>query len=122
VTGRCREFLRRTAIGAYSTVLALTAPQVSGQEVETLLGFHTSENKLIFQVQSHGCTDKGDFDLRVMRADGSAGVSVTLMRRKPDTCKGFFRGGAEISFSREELGLTSDATVRTTNPEVGRPK
>ena len=53
---------------------------------------------------------------------GPTKVFVTLWRREPDNCKGFFRGGIEIGFTREELGLAGDAIVQVTNPKTESPR
>jgi hypothetical protein len=93
------------------------------EQPEHILGFRTIDNQIIFQVPSHGCTTKSSFDVHVMALPPNAGeVTVTLVRTKPDECKGFFREGTEIVFTRQELGLTSNVTVHPANLDANSPK
>ena len=93
------------------------------QGAETLLGFRQNEGHLIFRVVSHGCTGKPNFELTIEPyLNGAHQVFVTLWRRVPDNCKGFFRNGIEVGFTREELGLPPDVIVAVTNPRTMRPR
>jgi hypothetical protein len=117
--GLCLSLVVSAAIG----ILVLVRLHSSAEEVETLLEFRVDERELIFRVMSHGCTNKSDFEVRIAThlADDRE-IFVTLLRRKWDPCKGFFRDGIEIVFTREELGLSSHVIVRITNPEIAQPK
>jgi|HubBroStandDraft_4_1064222.scaffolds.fasta_scaffold15663_3 hypothetical protein len=93
------------------------------EQPEPILGFRTIDNQIIFQVPSHGCTTKSSFDVHVTGLPPNAKeVTITLVRTKPDECKGFFRDGTEIVFTRQELGLTSNVTVHPANLEASSPK
>jgi hypothetical protein len=100
---------------------SVLAASARAQDVETPLEVRLEGEKVVFRVVSHGCTQKEDF---VVRKDshspyGERGVILTLLRLRPDECRGFFRDGTEVAFSRQELGLPSEIRVRVTGTEDG---
>ena len=99
-----------------------TSLTITGQELEPLLGFRSSGDDFVFQVQSHGCTNKENFDVQVARSLDAGSATVTLVRRKSDECKGFFRNGVELKFTRQELGISKNTAVQPGNPVTTRER
>jgi hypothetical protein len=95
---------------------AIGLVEAAEQQLEQVLGFRDADGELVFRVPSHGCTSKEDFEARVSPhlADAHE-VTVGLVRKRQDSCKGFFREGAEIAFTRRELGLAGDIAVQPAN-------
>jgi hypothetical protein len=102
--------LRRTSALVACLVYATSVigiVKAVAQQTEPVLGFRDADGELTFRVQSHGCTSKDDFEVRVSpHSADTRQVTVGLVRKKQDNCKGFFREGAEIAFTRQELGLS----------------
>jgi hypothetical protein len=96
----------------------MTTPRGAGQRapesLEPVLAFRATGKVLWFRVHTGGCTLADHFRLHVERKGGCAEVS--LLRLIPDTCKGDFPNGTEITFSYESAGLERDEVVRLTNP------
>jgi hypothetical protein len=95
---------------------AIVIVEAVAQQPERLLGFQDSDGKLTFRVPSHGCTSKDDFEVSVSpHSTETRQVTVGLIRKNQDNCKGFFREGAEIRFTRQELGLSDNVAVKPEN-------
>ena len=109
VSVACFVFAATSAIGIVQSV---------AQQTEQLLDFRDADGKLTFRVTSHGCTSKDDFEVRVSpHSADTRQVTVGLVRKKQDNCKGFFREGAAIPFTRQELGLADDIAIKPENLE-----
>jgi len=104
-------------ISASLALFALSEIAPAAQQEEILLGYRATAGLLIFHVTTHGCTDRKDFRVVVVRTDTNR-VKLTLYRCRADDCKGFFREGTEIFFSRRELGLSADTDVKIMNQQV----
>jgi hypothetical protein len=84
------------------------------ETLERIIDVRVGSDRLTFVVESHGCTRKRDFHVRASRtADGN--VLIALRRVRQDDCKGFFRDGQEIVFTRRELGIPAGAAVSLEN-------
>jgi len=83
-------------------------------ELEPLYSAHAGRHALVIRVASNGCTAKADFAFYVERR-GDA-VTLAFGRKRIDPCKSFAIGQAELTFTWEELGLSSHAPVFLLNP------
>jgi hypothetical protein len=84
--------------------------------LEPLYGVRFDEKGLTVRLNSNGCTYKQDVDVRVDRDTNETRLAVT--RHKPDDCKSFARGAADLTWSLEELGLKGGEEVHFLNPIV----
>ena len=101
-------FLSTAAIITSSVLssLALAESVVTPSEAaERLYGFVTTPDSITFQVYSGGCTGKSSFLVSKQQARGDSTMRVTLVRVKPDNCRGFFVHGELITYSLSELDL-----------------
>jgi hypothetical protein len=107
--------LASLALGGCATVGVTPAgPPAPLAELEPLYSAVSDRDGLKIQVNSNGCTAKGDFAFYVERRGGAA--SVAFARRRVDACKSFAIGRTEIAFSWAELGLEPRAPVFLLNP------
>lgn len=83
------------------------------EPLETVRAVAFENGRLNVRVDSNGCTDTGGFEVR-LREDEP--VELSLVRRAPDLCKALVPDGVVVSWSYEELGLTSGAAARVLNP------
>jgi hypothetical protein len=118
-TRRITMSLKILALALISGVsLGATAAHADGSnpapqppELEVIYGFVTSPTDLTVQVYSGGCTNREDFAVAVIqpRCLPTPGCDsrkrVTIVREKPDLCRGFFPHGELIRFSLAESGL-----------------
>lgn len=82
-------------------------------EVEALLGLRIDERGLTFQVESSGCTKKGDFEVQVFDVKPR---QFLLLRTRPDLCEAVVPYGKRIRFSFAELGIEIGDRIRVLNP------
>jgi hypothetical protein len=88
-----------------------THPAPQPPELEFIYGFVTTSTDLTVQVYSGGCTDREDFAVAISqpRCLPTPGCDsrkrVTIVREKPDLCRGFFPHGELITFNLAELEL-----------------
>ena len=86
-------------------------------ELEVIYGFVTTNTDLTVQVYSGGCTHREDFSVAIIqpRCLPAPGCDprkrVTIVREKPDHCRGFFPQGTLIDFNLEELGLVMQSFI-----------
>jgi hypothetical protein len=83
------------------------------QPSEELFGIRVDEKGIVFQVQSGGCTQKGNFEVRILESEP---LQVLLVRTRPDPCDGLVPYGEKIPFSYQELGLVEGARFIVINP------
>ncbi len=79
------------------------------------------EGKVLFRVDSNGCTDRSSFSVDVVKEEGFAARSphyrLTIERIRSDECKAMVWDGILIEIDLEkELGLTGTCTVSVENP------
>ncbi len=79
------------------------------------------DGKLVFRVDSGGCTDAGSFAVDVAKETGvSAGVPhyrLTIRRVRADDCKALLLEGVLIELDlAKDLGLAGRFTVSVENP------
>lgn len=89
------------------------AAKKPAKKPEAVLAFRATGTQLVFRVASGGCTEVEHFHLGVSRRNGRA--EVTLTRLVPDTCKGDFPEGTEITFDYAEISLARDDVIRLRN-------
>jgi hypothetical protein len=97
------------------------APAPSGRGGETaalepLYGVRFDERGLTVRINSNGCTHKEDAEVHVDRDAGETRLAVVRLR--PDPCRSFARGAADLTWSLSELGLKGGEEVRFLNPIV----
>lgn len=68
----------------------------------------------VFRVSSNGCTDKADVKPFITRLKDSA--VITLRRLDEDRCTRPVKGGVQMEWTFQELGLPSGVTVVVNNP------
>lgn len=101
--------------GCASAPPRIVAPAGAGMaELEPLYAARAGREALTISVASNGCTAKADFAFYVERR-GEA-VTLAFGRKRLDSCKSFAMGRAELSFTWEELGLSSRVPVFLLNP------
>lgn len=82
------------------------AAQAANFEVyEPLLGYMPTNNGIVFQVFSGGCTDRDDFTIDSQTEPATGIVYLTLERTRIDPCKAHFPMGVRIFYSYRELGF-----------------
>ena len=100
---------------AFALVAAATA---GPSQVERVFEFRVKDTQLVFRVATGGCTEAEDFKLRQEVNPKAAGiVDLTLIRLKPDRCKGYVPEGAKITFDRQKLGIPASAKTKLKNPQ-----
>lgn len=105
----------RTAVLAFALASAATA---GTSKVEHVCNFRAKNTQLIFRVATGGCTQAEDFKLHKEVNPKAAGtVNLTLVRLKPDRCKGYFPKGTKITFDRRKLGIPASAKIELENPQ-----
>ena len=80
---------------------------------EPVMAFRATGHELVFRVPTGGCTTVQDFQVGVQRSGQD--VRLSLARQRPDTCKGWFPTGIEISIPYEDLGLQTADRIRLVN-------
>lgn len=68
----------------------------------------------VFRVSSNGCTDKSDVKPFITQLKDSA--VITLRRLDEDRCSRPVRGGVQMEWTFQELGLPPGANVLVNNP------
>lgn len=68
----------------------------------------------VFRVSSNGCTDKGDVKPFITRLKDSA--VITLRRLGEDRCAHPVKGGVQMEWTFQELGLPPGVNVVVNNP------
>jgi hypothetical protein len=107
--------LSALALGGCASVgVAPAGPPAPLAELEPLYSAIAGREGVTIQVNSNGCTARGDFAFYVQRRAGTA--SVAFARKRLDTCKTFARGRADVAFSWTELGLDPRSPVFVLNP------
>ena len=79
------------------------------------------DGKIVFRVDSNGCTDAGSFKVRISKEKGVASkvarYQLTIQRVRIDECKAMLWEGVVIELDLEkDLGLTGTYTNSVTNP------
>ena len=83
------------------------------------MSFRATGQELVFTVPTGGCTTVGDFHVDVLRSGRE--VSLSLARQRPDTCKGRFPAGLEISIPYGDVGLQTADRIRLVNAVLAEP-
>ena len=111
-----KSMLRHTTmIFAFTLASAATA---GTSKVEHVCDFRVKDAQLVFRVATGGCTEADDFKLRKTVNPKAAGtVKLTLIRLKPDRCKGYFPEGTKITFDRQKIGVPASAKIELKNPQ-----
>jgi hypothetical protein len=84
------------------------------------------ERKLVFRVDSGGCTDAASFAVDVKKQEGLTGgmphYRLTVRRVRADECKAMLWEGVVIELDLEkDVGLAGSFTVSVENPVVLMP-
>ena len=83
------------------------------------------DGKLVFRVESGGCTDASSFRVDVVKEEGSLAkvphYRLTIRRVRADDCKVLLVGGVLIELDlAKDVGLTGRYTVSVENPVLQR--
>lgn len=123
---RCTSGMPAAAVLARALVLSVlmippawAAAQPDGdneQRPAAVMSFRATGHELVFRVPTGGCTTVGDFNVSVERSGQD--VSLSLARQRPDTCKGRFPAGVEISIPYSDIGLQAADRIRLVNAVV----
>lgn len=101
-------------IGFLSACLFSSIAIANPSEVsESLFGLSPGPQGLSFQVYSGGCTDKEDFQVRILE---SFPMQLELIRINPDYCRAYIPYGVDITYSWEDLGLRAGDKFTVINP------
>ena len=84
------------------------------------------DGKLVFRIDSGGCTDAGSFTVDVGKGEGTAAKAphyrLTIRRIRIDECKAFLVDGVLIELDLEkDLRLKGTYTISVENPVRPRP-
>jgi hypothetical protein len=80
---------------------------------EPVMSFRADGHELVFRVPTGGCTTVTDFQVGVQRSGRD--VSLSLARQRPDTCKGWFPAGIELTIPYQDVGLQTADRIRLVN-------
>jgi hypothetical protein len=83
--------------------------------LEKLLTAKPTKAGLTLTVTTGGCTKKSDFEIKSHRLRKRV-ASIEVHRLAPDTCKGNFPQGMELSFSWTELKVPRNSKILIKNP------
>ena len=97
-----------------ATTPATVGPAAAYEELEPVFAVSSAYEAISIRVSSNGCTTRGDFTFYVERRDG--GAAVAFARTRPDNCRSFARGYAEIVFPFAELGVAPETPLFVLNP------
>jgi len=89
--------------------------QAEPAALEKLLAAKPSKSGLILTVSTGGCTKKSDFEITSHRVKKRV-ASIEVRRLAPDACKGNFPDGMQLSFSWNELRVSSKTKILIKNP------
>jgi hypothetical protein len=93
--------------------------QTSEADLEPIYAASLGRAGLTVRVNSNGCTKKSDFTTQLL--DGWPGSTLILKRTRPDLCRAFVAGGAELVFGYGELGLKPNGQIVLANPLTSDP-
>ena len=100
--------------GCATTPPPVMAPASAYEELEPVFAVSSAYEAISIRVSSNGCTTRADFTFYVERRGG--GAAVAFARTKPDNCRSFARGYAEIVFPFAELGVEPQTPLFLLNP------
>ena len=110
------DFKRLSQIAVVLSLASLANISYADNRGEVLLGLSATPKTVEIQVASGGCTGKGDFRVDLNSGGAkTAPYSITFHRTRNDDCKAFLPDGVQLSFTREELGLTGTSEFIVTN-------
>lgn len=84
--------------------------------LEPLLGDGFGHEGVFIQVYSGGCTDNDSFEV-VSRVHKNV-KQIYFLRVKPDYCRAYYRYGAKILFSYEQLQINEGERFQIMNPRT----
>lgn len=96
-----------TVFGFFATI-----PVFAADQTVNLLGMTYDPSGITFQVTSGGCTNKNTLEVKILE---TSPVQLQLVRTKPDFCEAFFPYGVQITYTFEELGLSSGSKFVISN-------
>jgi len=105
------------ALGGCATRRGVTLVAVRMEEageLETLSAVTAGPDGLTLRATSNGCTRKEDFVFYVDHA--ATPPTVAFARKRLDGCPARTSGGATLTFSYGELGLTGHGRLAVLNP------
>lgn len=107
--------MKKSAIMAIMSACFLTSVATANslESRESIFGLSPGPEGLSFQVYSGGCTDKEDFQIRILE---SFPVQLELVRINPDYCRAYIPYGVKILYSWDELGMSSGSKFSVINP------
>ena len=100
--------------GCATTPPPVVPPASAYEELEPVFAVSSAYEAISIRVSSNGCTTRADFTFYVERRGG--GAAVAFARTKPDNCRSFARGYAEIVFPFAELGVEPQTPLFLLNP------
>ena len=92
----------------------LTTAQAAHPELEAIYSAVAGRDALTLEVSSGGCTQRADFVFYVERSGEAATLSIA--RKRLDTCRSLVAAKTAISFTWAELGLEPYHPVFLLNP------
>lgn len=82
---------------------------LEGDFMPPIIGSGQPLTVLTVQVDSNGCTTAEDF--RVLAEDVADGKQLTLIRVRPDTCRGYFPQGREIKLTTDAVSFGEEIFI-----------
>ena len=96
----------------FSVMLGLSMNANAGYP-ETLLGYFFDDHGVTIQVNTGGCTSRGDF--YIVKQMKNPVRAITFYREFHDSCLALARYGVLFTYSYEELGLVKGARFKILN-------
>lgn len=88
-------------------------------ELEPVRLVRAGPESLVIEVASRGCEGRPDMVFHIERRGGVA--AIAFARRRLQTCRGQPPGWVDVTFSRQDLGLSADEAVFVLNPLSAGP-
>ncbi len=83
---------------------------------EEIFGYLPTNNGVLFQVESGGCTQNRDFIFELRRNQFFRVTEVTLVRIRPDYCLEYLPMGIKLKFSYKQMGILQGEKFLVINP------
>lgn len=92
---------------------------VNAFEIEKIMGVTIDGNGITYQVETHGCTHKNDFQIEKTPSNinDRPSFSLTLKRVISDRCRMYVPYGTFIFYSWDDLNIEPRTYVKIANPQ-----
>ncbi len=92
------------SVGVLFGLNGLAAANTGIPAPESIFGQLPDHSGLQFQVYSGGCSNKSDFEVRILESEP---LQLELIRLNPDYCRAYLPYGVKIKFTWNEIGISA---------------